>query len=130
VAPMSTFNTIALLMALAVFNLFLNIYVDRTLSDRTEKVLTGVMRGVPVPTEARRVVLSTLWMRAASGQVAIHFIFTVMWWLLGRNASSEAVSLLCYLCAFFGMTGVFFSIVEGVSWYRHLQSVLRQAESR
>jgi len=126
---MSNFNTVALLMALAILNLFLNIYVDRTVSDRGETILTGVVRGVPVPTEARRVVLHTLWMRAASGQVAIHFIFSVMWLLLGRNASSEEVRLLCYLFAFLGVTGIFFSILEGVSWYRLLQSVLRQAES-
>jgi predicted secreted protein len=127
---MSTFNTIALLMVLAILGLFLNIVVERVLRDRGEAVLTGVIRGVPVPIEARRVLLHTLWMRAASGQVAIHFILTVMWLLLGRNASSEEVKVLCYLFVFLGATGVFFSILEGVSWYRHLQSVLREAESR
>jgi hypothetical protein len=126
---MSTFNTIALLMALAVFNLFLNIVVERVLSDRGETILTGLIRGIPVPLDARRMLLHTLWMRAASGQVAIHFIFTVMWWLLGRNANSEEVRILCYLCAFLGATGVLFSALEGVSWYRHLQLVLRRAES-
>jgi hypothetical protein len=126
---MSTFNTIALLMVLAILGLFLNIVVERVLRDRGETILTGMIRGVRVSTEARRVLLNTLWMRSASGQVAIHFILSVMWLLLGKNASSEEVSVLCYLFVFLGATGVLFSILEGVSWYRHLQSVLRRAES-
>jgi len=116
-------------MAICLVQIFLWWFVDRILRDRLDAIVSGVVRGVAISTEHRRL---SLWLSylihiagAAAGQLGVGF-----GWLFAANATGENdIKLLCYLAAWITLMGLVAWIGTGILWHRHIAQLLRQAEA-
>ena len=126
---MSHLTTILVIIAVCLVQIFVWWFVDGILRDRIDAIVSGVVRGVAIPKEHRRL---SLWLSylihiagAAGGQFAAG-----LGWLVAANAAGEDdVRLLCYLAVWMTLMGVVAWIAAGILWHRHLASILRQAEA-
>jgi hypothetical protein len=66
---MSDFNTTVVLMALVLANMSFHFFMDRLIRDRADAVVTGVIRGVAVPSKHRWLVLQNSWLPAVAALI-------------------------------------------------------------
>jgi len=125
---MSDFNTLALLMVLTVAGYSFHFFLKTLIINRADAVVTGVIRGVSVPTKHRWLVLQNSWLSNVGGLVVFDVVLSFGWLLLARNASADDVRLLAYLGCFLGFGGALAETAQGILWYLRLSSVLREAE--
>jgi hypothetical protein len=127
---MSDQYAIGLILVVFPLNVLIYHLIDRWFMNRTEAIITGVIRGVSIPTYYRRMLLHISWFGGAVGlQIAFLTLATTGWLLFGRSTSAEEVKLLSYMCAFTTFGGVVGWIVLIPFWYFRLALVVRQAES-
>ena len=126
---MSSFNSIALMIALLSVTMVVYHLLDRWFHDRLDTITTGLVRGAPVSGKHRRLLLHTSWLESVAAQLAFLSITAIAWSMLGRNASAEEIRLLAYLCSFILSMNVVGWIVLAPFWYFRLLSIVRQAES-
>jgi hypothetical protein len=101
---MSTFAALGMMVALMIANALVFILMDAWIQNRSDAIVSGVIRGVPVSVRHRRYLLQTRFL--------IH-----------------GATLIAYLVAFVNATGAFGWTLLFPFWYLHLASVLRQAEA-
>jgi len=126
---MSDLEAIGLITAVILVGAFLYFYADRWLEERVDTIVTGVVRGVAVSVEHRRMLLQT---RVKFLVVIIIFLLALVslgLWLIGRTVSTEGLALYAYLGSFFFFIGALAWSALFPSWYRYLARVLRQAEA-
>jgi len=102
---MSDFNAVGLVMVLVIANTSLHFFMDKLVRHRADAVVTGIIRGVLVPTKHRWLVLQNSWLPAIAALIVFESGMTLGWILLGRNAGTEEVKLLAYLGAFIFFVG-------------------------
>jgi len=59
---MSSFNSFGLFMVVGILYIYVRFFLDRLVRDRADAVVTGVIRGVSVPTKHRWLVLQNSWL--------------------------------------------------------------------
>jgi len=126
---MSSFNSIALMIGLVGLNVPVYHLIDRWFHNRLETITTGLVRGAPVSVQHRQLLLHTSWLESVAAQVGFLSIMAIAWMLLGRNASTEEIRLLAYLCSFYVGIAAVGWIALAPFWYVRLRTVLRQAEA-
>jgi len=127
---MSSFNAFGLFMVVGILYIYVRFFLDRLVRDRADAVVTGVIRGVSVPTKHRWLVLQNSWLPAIAALIVFDSATTLGWILLGRNAGAEEAKLFAYLLAFLSFTGgTLGAIAQSIVWYPRLASILRQAEA-
>ena len=126
---MSNLTTILVIIVIGLANICAWWFVDRILRNRVDAIVSGVVRGVPISKEHRRM---SLWLSysnpaggAAGGQIGIG----IAWLVAANNAVADDVKLLLYLVAWIVFAGVAAFVANGILWHRHLASLLRQAEA-
>jgi hypothetical protein len=126
---MSDLTSILVMTAIGVGQIYLYWFVDRTLRDRLDVVVSGVVRGVAVSNDHRRL---SLWLSyslrvwgAAGGQI----VLGIFWLVAANNAAADDVRLLLYVAVWITFVGAAGWIADGVFWHRHLASMLRQSEA-
>ena len=104
-------------------------FVDRILRDRIDTVASGVIRGVRISAEHRRV---SFWISyfmyawvAAGGQA----IIALCYWLAANHAVGKDVKLLCYGGMWMTLIAMLGWTLQSIWWYCHFASALRQAEA-
>lgn len=126
---MSDLQAIGLITAVILFGLFLYLYLDKWLEERVDTIVTGVVRGVTVSFEHRRMLLQTRLKFLVVIQIFLQTLVCLALWLLGRTVRTDAVALYAYLGSFFFFTGALAWSVLFPSWYRYLTRVLQRAEA-
>jgi hypothetical protein len=157
---MSDFSAVAVIIALLLVDVFVHLYLERWFEERVDTIVTGVIRGVPVPIEHRWMLhhnkyMSDLYHIVSAGAVngvsipiknrwaTLHnqynhqcvaaalstILLGILEVLVARTISSTPFRYFGYLHAFAVFTTVFSVIVLSILNYRHLASVLRQAEA-
>lgn len=126
---MSNFTAIVLLMGLGIAATFNYFFFDKLIRDLSSTIVTGVLRGVPISTQERRLMFYRFWLTASAALVAYQIIIVIGWVLLAANVSNDDVKFYVYVCAFFGSMAVLGAIYQFSLGCFHLVSVLRQAEA-
>jgi hypothetical protein len=126
---MSDFNALGLMFALGVANASLYFFQDRWIHNGADAVATGVVRGVPVSTTHRWLLLYTSWLSAVAAAVAIQVVIATGWTMMGRSLNGGDPQLFAYLASFITWAAVAGWIVLSPFWYARLAAVLRQAEA-
>jgi predicted secreted protein len=126
---MSDFNAIALMIALVGVAVSVYHLIDRWFHNRLEIITTGLVQGAPVPVKHRRLLLNTSWLESVAAQIGFLSIMALAWLLLGRNAGTEEIRMLAYLCSFYVTVAAVGWITFAPVWYFRLSSILRQAEA-
>ena len=126
---MSDFNAVSVITALILVGVFVYTYLDRWFEERVDKIVTGVIRGVPVPIEHRWMLLQTRLVFLAAIQILMQGMSSLGMLLLGRSVSTEEVALFAYLGSFFAFAAVVGWILIAPFWFFRLARLLRQAEA-
>jgi len=125
----SHLTTILVVIAICQVQIFVWWFIDRILRDRVDAIVSGVVRGVAVPKEHRRLSLWFSYLIHIAGAVGGQLGAGIAWLAAADAAGEEVLRLLCYLAAWITLMGVVAWTVNGIYWHRHLASVLRQAEA-
>jgi len=125
---MSIFVALGMVMALFVANVFLIVVLDRWLDALAETIVTGVVRGIPIPMTHRRRLLQVNFLTTASGTLGAEAVISIAWIVMGRHAAHEEVRLVAYLCAFPNAVAVGSWLFALPVYYRHLREILGNAE--
>ena len=126
---MSVFNTMVLLHAIGVSHFCVYPLLETKVMHEVEVIVTGAIRGVPVPIKHRRLLFPVRYVGWYGGMLGFSAAWTVGYALISRYADVEGVRLFAYLFAFMSLTQMLSWIVGAPTWYRHLRSVLRQTEA-
>ncbi len=126
---MTNFNELLLIVALAIPATFVFFYIDGLLLKRIETIATGVVRGVPVSVQHRRLMLYYSWGMNVWVGVAFCAMLVFVWIAIAANIADPRLQSYAYLAAFFVSGGVLNWGTQYFFWFRHLSSVLRQAEA-
>jgi len=126
---MSDLAALGMISALGAVNVSLYFFMDNSIESRAEGIVTGVVRGVAVTNEHRRIMLNLRWFGAMAIVIGYFMIVTIAYVLIDRHVNAEEVKLFAYLCAFFAFFAVFGSIGHGIVLYLHFRNTLRQAEA-
>ena len=126
---MSGFNAILSVMAVGIANTFLYVFIDKWIRNREKLIVSGMVRGVQTSVHHRRMELQTRWVSAVGGQIVVQAFVLVGWLLIARNSEAEEVRAFAYLAALVSGGGTVGWITMSPLWYRHLASILRQAEA-
>jgi hypothetical protein len=125
---MQQFNPILAVLAVGLGNIAVCWFVDRILRDRIDTIASGVIRGVQISAEHRRVSFWVSYFMYAWVMAGSQAIVAAGFWLAAKHAVGEDVKLLCYGAMWLTLIGVLGWTLQSVLWYRHFASVLRQAE--
>lgn len=126
---MSILEEIGLNLAITIPYVLLTVLVDRWIQNRSDAIVSGVVRGVTVSIKHR---WSLLYMRLLPNIVVgilFHGMMALGWLIVASNMSSEEVRRFSYLMAFFTFGGFMLWLLLAPIWFLHLVSVLRQAEA-
>ena len=121
---MSNLEVVGMIMALGIAHMYLYVYANTWLQDLNDMIATGVVRGVAVSLERRRLMLNVNWVVAAANVVNFSFLFSIGYALIGQYAV-EGVKMLAYLCAFLSFSAAVGWIVFTPFHYVQLRSELR-----
>jgi hypothetical protein len=126
---MSNHYPIEVLVALAIGTMFLYSYLDRFVQALSDRIVTGVIQGVPVSAEHRSMLLNTRWLPAATAVLAYTIAMAIAWGVIDRNIDAQGVGLFVAVVRFLLLITAVAWVVLGPFWYFHLASILRQAEA-
>jgi uncharacterized membrane protein len=110
---MSNLTALALIMAILVAAQLSIFWCARKLQDRADGIATGVIRGVPISTEHRGVVLFNQWMPMQFFLAVYTFLISIGMVLVAQNISSGDVRLFAYVIAAQGAISALGLIVLG-----------------
>jgi len=126
---MTNFNALLLIVAFALPATFIFFYIDGLLLKRIDTISTGMVEGVPVSLQHRRLMLYYSWGMNVWVGVIYCVLCVLLWILIARNIADPRLQSYAYLAAFFVSGGVLNWGTQYFFWFRHLSSVLRQAEA-
>lgn len=126
---MTDFAALGAMVALAIANAFLFIFMDKWVDRNSDTISTGVVRGVSVSAKHRRYVLQIRLVLNAGTLVVVEGLLAIGWLLLGGNTSVDDLKLLAYLVAFINAVGAIGWLATLPTHYRHLAAVAREAEA-
>jgi len=126
---MSNFNDIGLIAAVTIAGYFVALTAERWIHERGDALATGLMRGVPMSTKHRWLLLFNNWLPNALGVAVFSLCVALTLIAIAREASDRLVEVVAYLSAIgFGFACVFWLIL-GSSWLVWYVSLLREAEA-
>jgi len=126
---MAGFSSVGSMIASMALNLAVYHLFDRWFHDRLETIATGLVRGVQVPSEHRRLLLHTSWMESVTVQISFLTLSAYGWVQLSGTASTEGTRVFAQLFAFFAAMGALGWLALAPFWYFRLRRVVRRAES-
>lgn len=125
---MSDFAGLAMVFAIAIANVFLYALVYKWMQGFADTIDTGVLRGVPVSTKYRRLLLGTSWMQCVGLGLGFQSIFSVGYLTLAGMASAPEVRMFAQMYVFFSVVGVVSWASIAAFWYFRLTSALRETK--
>ena len=105
------------------------LFGDRWFHDRVDAVITGVVRGVPVSSRHRWLLLTNSLLTHLVALVAYCSLVAFFFAQLGTNVSEPGIKWLAYTAAIVWGVGVAIYLVLGPSFLVHLVSTLRATDA-
>jgi hypothetical protein len=103
-------------------------WITRMINDRGDDILTGLLKGVPVRTKDRWLMLYTNWLPYVALQIAFLLILGFGILELAQGAESPKVGLIGYMSATMCAFGATFWLVIGSFVFMSMVSTLRQTK--
>ena len=126
---MSDSTGLALIAAYFFPGVYIYLLLDRTIKDRENEIVTGVVQGVGVSTVYRRFSLYSYWATAVIVRLGFLPPAMVAYLVTAENVDNEGVKLVAYVATFYAVIGLLGAMSQAVMGYVHCVSVLRQAEA-
>jgi len=126
---MQQFNPILTVAAVGLGQITVCWFLERTLRDRIDTVASGMIRGVRISAEHRRVSFWISYFAPAWAAAGGQAIIALCYWLAANHAVGKDVKLVCYGGMWMTLIAILAWTLQSVLWYRHFASTLRQAEA-
>ena len=126
---MSDFAALGAMVAMGIANAFLFVFMDKWVNSRGDTVATGVVRGVRISARHRRYVLQVRLILNAGTLIVVEGVLAIGWLLVAGNAGASDLKFLAYVLAFINAVGAIGWVATLPSHYRHLATVMREAET-
>jgi hypothetical protein len=110
-------------------SLFIAYWVIRMANKRGDEALLGVLRGVPISTGTRRMLLFTHYIGLGAFLVAFLVIITLVLLELATSAEQPAVANIGYTAVVLWVGGIIYLLVTVAAWVYHARSIIREAEA-
>ena len=125
---MSDLIVFVAIVALGMANLVLFVFTDKWIVSRSDAIATGTFGGAGAPFKHRRYRLQVNIVINTGSMIFMSGLLATGWLIIGRQASA-GIQLFAYLTAFGNGVAAIGWLVTLPTDYRHLASVLRQAEA-
>jgi hypothetical protein len=126
---MSDFAALGAMVAMGIANAFLFVFMDKWVNSRGDTVATGVVRGVRISARHRRYVLQVRLILNAGTLIVVEGVLAIGWLLVAGNAGASDLKFFAYVLAFINAVGAIGWVATLPSHYRHLATVMREAEA-
>ena len=126
---MSDFTALGAMVAMGIANAFLFVFMDQWVNSRGDTIATGVVRGVRISARHRRYVLQVRLILNAGTLIVVEGVLAIGWLLVAGNAGASDLKFLAYVLAFINAVGAIGWVATLPSHYRHLATVMREAEA-
>ncbi len=126
---MSDFTALGAMVAMGIANAFLFVFMDQWVNSRGDTIATGVVRGVRISARHRRYVLQVRLILNAGTLIVVECVLAIGWLLVAGNAGASDLKFLAYMLAFINAVGAIGWVATLPSHYRHLATVMREAEA-
>ncbi len=113
-----------MIFAIAIPNMALWVLLDHLLKRRTQEIVLGVVDGIPLSQRDRRLMFHTSWAIAIAVAVGSQSVFTVGYWLLSIDASTQNAKRFAQLYAFYSSIGALVHMIYGSLWFTRLRGLL------
>jgi len=124
---MSDLTVFLAIIAVAIANLSLVVFMDRWIVSRADAIATGTFGGARSPFKHRRYRLQANIVINTAEVIFTFGLLAIGWLMIGRQASND-IQLFAYLAVFGnGMMALGWLATLPLD-YRHLASILREAE--
>jgi ABC-type Fe3+ transport system permease subunit len=125
---MSNLNAIGLIAAILIGSYATFLFADRWIHDRGDVIATGLVRGIPMTTQHRWLVLINNWFTVVFSLIFFAFGVSAIFVGIAQNVGDPFVQKLAYVSALgFGGVCVIW-IVLGGSWFVHYRTILRETK--
>lgn len=122
---MSNLNDLALIIATFISGIFLVVYVTKHQNEAGNDVLLGVVRGVPISTETRWILLFQVFVSMAGAILLVDFFLTFAFLKIAGRVV-EDLRWLAYLGAGIAGLGFVLQLAFGTSAFFKYASILRR----
>jgi len=129
VDAMSDLTVLGWMVAGAIANAFLFVFIDKWVTINDDTIASGVIRGVRISPKHRRYVLQVRFVLNSATLVVIEGTLALAWRLVGENVSADDLRMLAHLVAFINAVGAVGWLVALPIRYRHFAAVMREAEA-
>ena len=126
---MSDFTALGAMVAMGIANAFLFVFMDQWVNSRGDTIATGVVRGVRISARHRRYVLQVRLILNAGTLIVVECVLAIGWLLVAGNAGASDLKFLAYMLAFINAVGAIGWVATLPSHYRHLATVMREAQA-
>jgi hypothetical protein len=111
-------------------SLFVTYWAIRMANKRGDEALLGVLRGVPISTRTRWMILTTHYTGLAAFIVAFLTVTTFVLRELARNADEPAVATIGYMAVVLWGGSAVYCLATAAAWVYHASTVIRRAEGK
>ena len=126
---MSNLTGIVLIAAYFFPGVYIYLLLDRTMKERENEIVTGVIRGVSASTNYRRFSLYAYWVTPVAVRLGFLLCLIAAYLVMAEKLDDGGVKLLVYVFAFYTAMGFLGATALAVTGYFLCASVLRQAEA-
>jgi len=124
--PNST--AIALVVATFFVALLCIMYISKMANDVGAEILAGVVRGNPVSTKSRWLMLYQIYVSYVLAAMTCGAVLSLASLRIADHVDDADIKRLAYGAAMLGALASISWLLNGLSWFLHYRSVLRQAE--
>jgi hypothetical protein len=104
-------------------------YISKLANDVGADIETGVLRGIPVSIEYRRIMLYAIWVGYGLGAVTCGIFAAILNIRIAAYVDDGDIKAVAYVAAVIGGVGAVAYTANGVLSLIHYRSTLRQAEA-
>jgi hypothetical protein len=125
---MSNTTAIALITVNFLAAIFCYQYQTKLANDVGEEIETGVLQGIPISTNYRRILLYQIWVGYGLGAVVCGIFAAIVNIRIAALVDDVDLQTVAYVAAVAGGLAAFSWVANGVLSLTHYRSVIRQAE--
>ena len=125
---MSNSTALALITASFLPAFFCFHYITKLANDVAMEIETGVVRGIPISSGYRRIMLYQIWSGYGLGAITCAIFAAILNLRIAANVDDVDIKTVAYLAAVMAGIGAVGYAANGVLEFLHYRSVLRQVE--
>jgi hypothetical protein len=104
-------------------------YISKMTNDVGAEILAGVIRGNPVSTKSRWLMLYQMYVSYVLAAMTCGAVLSLASLRIADHVDDADIKRLAYVAAMLGALASISWLLNGLSWFIHYRSVLRQVES-